>query len=73
MPIQDETFKCCEKGKPLERVGRKASGPVMMGSGVAQRLDKCDVQAHSFKEWAFFFGMHANNTVNRRIICRNVC
>jgi len=44
-------------------VGRKASGPVMMGSGVVQRLDKSNVEAHSFKEWAFFFVMHANNTV----------
>jgi hypothetical protein len=34
-------------------VGRKASGPVMMGSGVAQRLDKSNVEAHSYKEWAF--------------------
>jgi hypothetical protein len=27
----------CEKGKPLERVGRKASGLIKTGSGVAQR------------------------------------
>lgn len=36
----------CEKGKPLERVGRKASDPVMMGSGVAQQLDKFSSEAH---------------------------
>jgi len=29
----------CEKGKPLERVGRKAIDPVMMGGGVARQAD----------------------------------
>ncbi len=44
----------CEKGKPLEKVGRKASDPVMMGSGVAQQLDKFSNEAHfSQEKWAF--------------------
>jgi len=47
---------CCEKGKPLERVGRKAIGPKMMGGGVARQVFMLNTRAHSFSRgWAFFF------------------
>ena len=47
-------------------MGRKTSGPAMMGSGVAQPTDKPDTQAHSLDEGrAFAFvitngGCHAD-------------
>jgi len=37
-------------------VGRKASGPEMMGSGVARPMDKQTLKPIlSLREWAFFF------------------
>ena len=38
--LADNNKKSCEKGKPLERLGRKASGPVMMGSGAARLVER---------------------------------
>jgi len=44
-------------------VGRKASGLAMMGSGVAQPVDKLNNEAHSLvRRMGFFFGRHANHT-----------
>ncbi len=36
-------------------MGRKASSPVMMGSGVAQQLDKFSNEAHFSQENGLFF------------------
>lgn len=42
------------KGKPLERVGRKASGPGMMGSGAAQLVDVQNRLGPFFQENGLF-------------------
>ena len=40
---------CCSKGKPFERMGRKASGPVLMDTGLPQQVDD-SAEAHLSQE-----------------------
>ncbi len=42
------TDNSCEKGRLLERVGRKALGLIMMGSGIAHKMDELNNATHSF-------------------------
>jgi len=57
---------CCEKGKPLERVGRKAIGPVIMGGRVARQMDTLNTRARSFLERMSFF--YLPEVMNHEII-----
>ncbi len=62
--INVDNIKSCEKGKPFERMGRKATGLAVIGSGVARRKDTFVVETHSFfKRMGFFVGPHSKEII----------